>query len=61
MGLSDKSGKIGVIFGLPFPEVTIEKQGPDLLFHLQQPKEEQKIMKQWSLYIGHQTTKDGNP
>ena len=29
MGLSDKSDKISVIFGLTFPEIRMEKQGPD--------------------------------
>lgn len=29
MGLSDKSDKISVIFGLMFPEIRMEKQGPD--------------------------------
>ena len=39
MGLSDKSDKISVIFGLKFPEIRMEKQGPDLESQLQQPKE----------------------
>lgn len=33
---------MGVIFGLPLPEVMIEKQGPDFLSHPKEPKEDKK-------------------